>query len=208
MKEEFLHFLWKYQLFSKKQLQTQNKESINVLFNGNLNRLEGPDFLNAKIEINQQVWVGNIELHLKSSDWYLHQHENDKNYDTVILHVVWENDAEVFGKNNVPLPTLELKPLVSKNILSQYDGLLYSKQSWIPCENQIQSIDVFTLHKWLERLFMERLESKANQINLLLEKSENDWEAVLFSLLAKNFGLKVNGETFLQWSQSFSFFCS
>ncbi len=135
----------------------------------------------------------------------MHQHEKDSNYDAVILHVVWEHDMNVFGKDNLPLPTLELQSKVSNQLISKYEKFLYSKQKWIPCETQIASVDIFVVNNWLDRLYLERLEKKSVLIFELLTESENDWEAVLFQLLAKNFGLNINGEAFLQWSKSFDF---
>ncbi|OSY88028.1 hypothetical protein WH52_08340 [Tenacibaculum holothuriorum] len=205
MKEEFLHFLWKQKLFNFKDIQTVNGEFVEVLKTGEMNKNSGPDFLNAQLKIDNQIWVGNVEIHVKSSDWYLHQHEIDANYDAVILHVVWEHDTEVFMKNNKALPTLVLKDYIPKELLENYQNLFSKKEKWIPCENQISEVDSFLMNNWLERLYFERLENKSILIKELLEESNNDFEAVLFQLLAKNFGLKVNGEAFLQLSQSFDF---
>ncbi len=205
MKEEFLHFLWQYKLFDVNTLKTIENESIQILKSGDYNKNSGPDFLNSQIKINDQLWVGNVEIHMNSSDWYLHKHEENENYDAVILHVVWNNDADVFMRNNKPIPTLELKYFVNKELLGNYHNLFSKQQRWIPCENQIEEVDSFVIKNWLERLYFERLESKSILIKELLEKSNNDYEAVLFQLLAKNFGLKVNGDSFLQLATSFDF---
>ena len=205
MKEDFLHYIWQQKLFSFKDLQTTNDEPIEVVKTGIMNKNSGPDFFNAQLKINNQLWVGNIEIHVKSSDWYLHQHEIDSNYDAVILHVVWEHDTDVFMKNNNPLPTLVLKDYIQKGILNKYQNLFSKKISWIPCENQISEVDSFLMNNWLERLYFQRLEHKSVLIDELLQKSNNDFEAVLFQLLAKNFGLKVNGEMFLSLAHSFDF---
>ena len=205
MNEDFLHYVWKHQLFSKIKLQTSELNKIEIISAGLHNTNSGPDFLNAKLKIDAVLWAGHVEIHVKSSDWYVHQHENDANYDAVILHVVWENDVEVLGKNNSPLPTLELQHLVDKNLLNQYQNLFSKQQRWIPCENSIKTIDSFVLDNWKERLFFERLEEKSILINQLLNNSNNDYEAVLFKLLAKNFGLKTNGEAFLNFANSIDF---
>ncbi|WP_299061597.1 DUF2851 family protein [uncultured Polaribacter sp.] len=205
MNEDFLHYVWKYQLFSIHNLKTTHKESITILKPGTHNHNAGPDFLNTQLKINDQLWVGNLEIHLKSSDWYAHNHEIDENYDAVILHVVWEDDASIFMKNNKPLPVLVLKDFVLKSALNNYTNLFASKQVWIPCETEIGSIDNFTFENWKERLFFERLEQKSDAMNALLGVNNNDFEAVLFQVLAKNFGLKVNGEAFLDLACSFDF---
>ena len=205
MNEDFLHYVWQYHLYSVQNLTTTLKEELVVLKSGLHNKNAGPDFLNAKLKINNQLWVGNVEIHLKSSDWYAHNHEVDKNYDAVILHVVWEDDVTVFMQNNTPLPTLILKNYVLNSALRNYQNLFSTEQRWIPCEKEISTVDSFTLENWKERLFFERLERKSSTMNLLLETNKNDFEAVFFQLLAKNFGLKVNGDAFLHLSSSFDF---
>ena len=205
MQEDFLHYVWKYALFSKKNLQTILGEQITIVNVGIHNQNSGPDFLNSQIKIDNQLWIGNVEIHIKSSDWYLHHHEIDANYDAVVLHVVWEHDADIFRANNDAISTLILKDLVDNILLKNYKNLFSKQLRWIPCQNQIHTIDSFTFSNWKERLFFERLENKSNVISSLLEKSHNDYEAVLFQLLAKNFGLKVNGEAFLQLAESINF---
>jgi hypothetical protein len=171
---------------------------------GNYLKQTGPDFFNAQIVLGNQKWAGNIEIHIKSSDWYLHHHEKDSNYENVILHVVWEHDTPVFRKDNSEIPVLELKNYISKKDLENYQALA-SPKSWIYCESQIATIDSFVLQNWQERLFVERLERKYIPIEQLLKETENNWEAVLFCMLAKNFGLNTNGETFLIIAKSIPF---
>jgi len=156
-------------------------------------------------DLINQLWAGNAEIHLKSSDWFLHHHEQDKAYDNVILHIVWEDDTEVFRKDNTPIPTLELKALVDLQIMTNYQTLFSQQNTWVNCENDFASTDGFILNNWLERLYFERLERKSDTIETLLEASKNDWEAVLFKMITKNFGLKVNGESFLSLAQSIDF---
>ena len=205
MIEEFLYYVWQYKLFSFDKLRTTSKHKIEVLKSGNLNTNTGPDFFNAQLKIDNQIWAGNVEMHLKSSDWYLHKHEEDANYDAVILHVVWEHDAEVFMKNNESLPTLELKNFVDKNVFSNYQSLFFSQNKWILCEDEIANTDQFLLKNWQERLYFERLEQKSIMIKELLKDANDNFEAVLFQLITKNFGLKVNGDSFLQLAKSFDF---
>ncbi len=205
MNEDFLQYVWKHKMFSKVDFKTTENENLTILKSGFHNKNAGPDFLNAQLKIEDQTWVGNVEIHLKSSDWYLHNHEIDANYDAVILHVVWENDAVVFMKNNKPIPTLVLKDLVNERVLENYRNLLFTPIKWIPCQNSIATTDKFTFANWKERLFFERLERKSGEITILLAQEKNNYEAVLFQLLAKNFGLKVNGDSFLRLAQSIHF---
>ena len=208
MKEDFLHYIWKFKKFGispeTPTLKTTSGENLVILNTGEYLQLAGPDFFNAKIIIQDQKWAGNVEIHIKSSDWYLHNHERDEKYDSVILHVVWEHDAAIFRKNNTEIPVFELKNYVSKSILENYRSLMNPK-TWIFCEKQLAEIDDFKLKNWFERLFFERLERKSIVIFDLLQKTSNDWEAVLFCLLAKNFGLNTNGEIFLNIAQNISF---
>ena len=204
MKEAFLHHLWKFKLFDLTHLVTVAGDSVRIVHSGNYLALAGPDFFNAQVVIGTQKWAGNVEIHLKSSDWYLHHHERDAAYDSVILHVVWEHDAAIFRKDNSEIPVLELKNYVSSETLARYEALMLPK-SWIFCENQLASLDSFVLKNWQERLFFERLERKSKAIEELLVLTNQDWEAVLFCMLAKNFGLNINGDSFLQIALSIPF---
>lgn len=204
MKEDFLHYLWKFKKFDALNLKTFNGEEITIINGGQYLELAGPDFFNAQITIGNQKWAGNVEIHLKSSDWYVHHHEKDEAYENVILHVVWEHDTEIFRKNNTEIPVLELKKYVEKETIVNYQSLIAPK-SWIFCEKQLTTIPQFVMQNWQERLFFERLERKSNPIFELLEQTNQDWEAVLFCLLAKNFGLNTNGEIFLKIAQSIPF---
>jgi hypothetical protein len=196
MKENFLHYVWQYQLFNTKKLMSVQGEVLHIEHKGNHQQEAGPDFKHAKIRIHKQLWAGNVEIHLKSSDWYAHHHETDSAYDNVILHVVWEYDVPVFRKNNEEVSTLELKGLVSKHILENYQKLRHTTFQWIPCENQVETIPEFIQQKWLERLYIERLERKVKLVENLLLQYKNDWERVLFILLAKYFGAKYNSHAF------------
>jgi hypothetical protein len=204
MKEDFLHYLWKFKKFDTLNLKTFNGEEITIINVGQYLELAGPDFFNAQISIGNQKWAGNVEIHLKSSDWYVHNHERDQAYENVILHVVWEHDTEIFRKNNTEIPVLELKKYVDVETIANYQSLMAPK-SWIFCEKQLKAIPQFVLKNWQERLFFERLERKSNPIFELLKQTNQDWEAVLFCLLAKNFGLNTNGEIFLKIVQSIPF---
>ncbi|HEX7869825.1 MAG TPA: DUF2851 family protein [Chryseobacterium sp.] len=204
MKEDFLHYLWKFKKFDTLNLRTVNHEEITIINTGNYLELAGPDFFNAQIKIGNQKWAGNVEIHLKSSDWYVHNHEKDSAYENVILHVVWEHDAEIFRQNNTEIPVLVLKDYISSEIILNYNSLTLPK-SWIFCEKQITQVGNFVFKNWQERLFFERLERKSKSIYDLLEETNQDWEAVLFCLLAKNFGLNTNGNSFLQLAKAIPF---
>ena len=204
MKEDFLHYLWKFKKFDALNLRTFNDEEITIINVGQYLELAGPDFFNAQITIGNQKWAGNVEIHLKSSDWYVHHHEIDSAYENVILHVVWEHDTEIYRSNNIEIPVLELKKHVDPATIQNYQSLMAPK-SWIFCEKQIKEVDEFVFKNWQERLFFERLERKSKPIFDLLEETSQDWEAVLFSLLARNFGLNTNGDAFFKMAQTIPF---
>ncbi|MEY4432048.1 MAG: hypothetical protein RLZZ44_178 [Bacteroidota bacterium] len=204
MKEDFLHYLWQFAIFNTLDLATTTGDPITINHVGHYLEQSGPDFFNAQITINHQKWAGNVEIHLKSSDWYLHHHEKDSAYENVILHVVWEHDVDVFRRDNSLIPVLELKQYVDAETLIKYQSLRTVK-SWIFCENQLASVDRFIVRNWQERLFFERLERKSKPIFNLLATTNSDWETVLFYLLAKNFGLNTNGEQFFKIAQAIPF---
>ncbi|WP_025744069.1 DUF2851 family protein [Aquimarina pacifica] len=207
MKEDFLQYLWKFKKFELCNLKTTQNEDLILHHVGvhNINN-SGPDFFDARVSINGQKWAGNVEVHIKSNDWYVHNHENDSSYDNVILHVVWEDTVQIFRNDNSIIPTLQLKDYVEPELLVQYNMLFEDRaRRWIPCEKQLPDVSEFIISNWQERLYFERLEQKSILILELLRKSSNNWEAVLFKLLFKNFGLKVNGEAFLSVANSLDF---
>jgi hypothetical protein len=204
-KETFLHFVWQQKKFDFQNLETTQGQSIKVFHVGQYNTNAGPDFFNAHVEIDGQKWAGNIEMHLRASDWYKHHHETDKAYDSVILHVVWEHDAEVFYADEKPIPTLVLAPYVSRELLDKYANLMQLKPSGILCEKDFARVDVFVKQHWFESLYLERLEQKTTYIQQLLSQNNNDWEATLFQMLARYFGLKVNAAAFESMAQQTDF---
>ena len=207
MKEGFLHYVWKFKKFDFLHAITSEGEEIQLLKVGQHNQDHaGPDFLDARMRIGGQIWAGNVEIHLKSSDWYAHRHEEDPAYDSVILHVVWEHDVEVFRPSNARIPTLVLKNITAPNAIYNYRRLLeYRDRRWINCAPSFHSFTKFDLENWLERLYIERLAYKSRLIGRILKRTGMDWEATLFCLLAKNFGLNLNGDIFLSMALSIPF---
>lgn len=197
MREDILHFIWKHKKLPNIGLKTTSGAPVTIVKIGQHNDQSGPDFFNAQVRIGEQLWVGNVEIHIKSSDWYVHNHEVDENYNSVILHVVWEDDGAVFRDDNSVIPTLELKSYVDEKLLSACEELLNGVgNKFINCEKDIETVDSFIVESWMERLFFERLEQKTEFIEELLHKSNNNWEYVFFIMLLKNFGLKINGDSF------------
>lgn len=205
MKEEFLHYVWQYQIWQSATLHTTTGELVQIQHPGSVNTDAGPDFFNGQLKIDDQRWAGNVEIHIRSSDWYAHKHHKDKRYNPVILHVVWEHDVEVFREDETVIPVLEIKDYVSKDLLGAYTKLQNKPIVWIACQEQLAGVPKFITDSWLERIYLERLERKATELLHDAEQNKYHWEALLFSKLAKNFGLKVNGETFYQMAISIPF---
>jgi hypothetical protein len=204
MKESFLHYIWQFQYFTKEALTTCEGHALTVFKTGLLNTHAGPDFQSAKIKIGILEWSGNIEVHVKASEWNDHKHFRDQAYDSVILHVVWVNDKPVFRSDGTPLPTLALKGRVDEWLLHSYEKLMESAQP-IPCANVIPSGDRLLIASMLDAALAQRLEAKATLVTEIVKRNNHDWEQTTFELLAKNFGFKVNSEPFQQLARSLSY---
>lgn len=200
IKEEFLYYVWKNQLFDNFQLNVSQKNKIFVKSPGQRNFSSGPDFFNAQIIIDDQLWAGNVEIHVKSSDWYLHMHHLDLAYQNVILHVVWDNDTPVFDYNNNQIPVLELKNFCSEQVVLNYQKLFKKKIS-INCNYAFSEIEFSKYEIWKEKLFLDRLDLKSQEIENLLIQYNSDWEQVLYLLLLKYFGVTQNSEVFLKMGE-------
>ena len=174
MREDLLHFVWKSQKLSKADLFTSSRELVEIIVPGQHNTSSGPDFFNSRIRIAGQEWAGNLEIHLKSSDWYAHGHENDSNYSNVILHVVWEDDVEVFRKDGSVIPTLPLRNYISESLIAYYQHLMdHEKYKFINCEKDVTDVNDIIWKQWQERLYVERLEEKTLLIKSHVEKGND-----------------------------------
>ncbi len=198
MNEAFLQFVWQYRLFYADNMYSTKGDKIEVLDVGKLNTDGGADFFDARIKINDMLWAGNVEIHTKSSLWYAHQHHTDKAYDNVILHVVAIDDRDVLMDNNQLLPCVELK---YHNSLWHNFAALKNSQKWIPCYDDICKVPRFFISHWLERMLIERLETKANTLSQLLKQNQKEWNETFYQLLVRYFGLRVNAEPFQQLAQ-------
>jgi Protein of unknown function (DUF2851) len=193
MKEEFLHYLWKYSLYDPNSLTDNENNGIVVINPGDYNRDSGPDFFNARILIAGTEWAGNVEIHTKASHFNSHGHNSDHAFDNVILHVVAENDKKVFNSRNEELLTIEIK----------YDSSLYEKYSdlinnpcVIACQNEIGKFDLFFFRNWLHSLLIERLQAKSDAVMKIFAGTGNDWEETFYRMLTRYFGFRVNTEPF------------
>lgn len=191
MTEKLLHFIWSLGYFNQNHLSATTGEAVKIIAAGSLNKNGGPDFLNAKVQVGAVTLAGSVELHLKTSDWQKHKHEEDANYKNVILHVVYQHDHELAHA----IPVLELQPHISSLLINRYDRLMQNSEV-IACGNEIATVKPLTWLSWKERLVAERLTRKAETIFAYLQHTKAHWEEVFWWLLARNFGMKVNAEAF------------
>lgn len=197
MTERLLQYIWQFGYFNCRDLKTTKGETLTIINKGLLNSNQGPDFLNSVIKIEDTTWAGNIEIHINAADWWAHEHHLDKNYGNVILHVVWNNNAA----EKLPFPTLEMQSLVSNILLSRYEEMMQNAH-FIPCQQHIGKVTALTLSSWKDRLLVERLQQKAAHIEKLLEKNNQHWEETFWWMLARNFGIRINSESFERIAQT------
>jgi hypothetical protein len=204
MNEYFLHFIWQYQFFNKQNLKTCGGEDINILHPGIHNTDQGPDFSHARLWMDGIEWHGNVEIHLKASDWYLHKHESDKNYDTIILHIVWENDRPIKRDDKSVIPVLELKDKVDLVLIDKYRTFINSGIQ-LPCQYYLKEIPTVHSIAMFDKVLIERLERKGKEIVEMVKANENDWAETFWQILSRNFGFKINNEAFEQLSRALPF---
>lgn len=196
MNESLLHYVWKFRLFDQNELKTSDGEPVEIIHQGNHNLDAGADFQNARIRIGKTLWAGNVEIHINSDDWTNHHHQKDKAYNNVILHVAYQNGKKPIVRNDgTRVPLIELEGKVDKRTLLRYEEIS-KRKNWVPCAKYFKDADEFVVKNFEDRLLVERLEGKVKHINTLLAESENDWENVMFQMLAKYLGASVNKEPF------------
>ncbi len=196
--EQLLQYVWKHRMLPLDALQTTNGETVEIVDPGLHNYDAGPDFFNAKVRIGQTLWVGNVEVHMRSSDWYRHRHHLDPAYNNVILHVVEKADKEVETQNGHHPHQLEL--VVPQQLTDNYQHLL-SIDRYPRCHRVIPSLDMFTVHRWMDALLQERMRKHASRIKQYLQETGNDWEKTLFVALSRSFGFGLNGDAFEAWAK-------
>ncbi len=198
MTEALFQFIWQFSLYNGTELHTADGEPLSVIHPGKLNRDAGPDFLEAKVKVGNTILVGNVELHIKSSDWLRHGHQHDAAYNNLVLHVVCDNDVPAVAGNT---PVLELKNNIPQHVISKYAVLMQAPQK-LPCSGQHIQVREITKEGWLSRLLAERWEQKIADWNVLLNNSAEDWRSLLYWRMAANFGFKTNAVPFLMLAQS------
>ena len=200
--EQLLHYVWKHKIFPLKELKTTTGQQVEVIDTGLANTDAGPDFFNAKLKLDGVLWIGNIEIHERSSDWFKHGHHADAGYNSVILHIASEIDMEISRSNGERIPQIQL--ICPEAVRTNYKELLET-DSYPPCYRIIPSLPPFTAHSWMTALQMERFEQKATLLNERLKRCQGNWEDAFFITLARNFGFGLNGDAFETWAHRLPF---
>ena len=195
--EKLLHYVWQHRIYPLRTLHTEDGAEVDIIDPGLHNFNAGPDFFNAKVKIGGQLWVGNVEIHERASDWFRHQHQQDAAYNNVVLHVVSVADEQALTLDGKSLPQLVLT--VPPEILRNYEELLH-EDTFPPCYRIIPHLPDIKKHAWLAALTAERLEDKTNRLRGYLQRTYKDWERTFFIALARNFGFSVNSEAFEEWA--------
>lgn len=197
--EKLLHYVWKHRLYPLNGLHTTDCREVEIIDPGLQNSNAGPDFFNAKVRVDGVMWVGNVELHSRSSDWRLHGHDTDAHYNNVVLHVVEQADCEVSTADGRTLPQIELP--VPQKFQQNYEALI-NKDLLPPCHETVRRLPQLTMHAWMAALAAERMEQRTMQTLERVKLCNGSWEQAFFVALARNFGFGVNGDVFEAWAMS------
>lgn len=200
LNEQLLQFIWQHRYFNTQQLTLTTGESLSILVSGQHNTNQGPDFLQARIKINNNIWAGHVELHTQASHWHKHKHSNDEHYNNVILHVVWQADM-LIEHNGKAIPTLELHDKVPKILLERLQHLMDQPKP-LPCSYTITQVPHLVWKSWKDNMLIERLKYKTQAIEQMLHQTKRHWETCLWWLMARHFGQTANADAFEQIAQS------
>jgi hypothetical protein len=201
MNEDLLQYIWLAGLFNSDALKTTEGKEVLILKRGRLNRDSGPDFSQARIRIGEADWVGNVEIHINSNDWFLHKHHLDKAYNNTVLHVVYDHHKPAVREDGTIVPTLIVNDRIFPEVIKHY-GVLKASSHWIPCEPMIRQTDDFTKTQALDRALVNRLERKSEQVQEWLRAVNNDWHSVFYYSLTRSFGFGTNTQPFEQLAMS------
>jgi hypothetical protein len=201
MNEHLLQYIWQHRLYDAHYLKTEEEQQLFIIHQGQINHHQGPDFLHARIRLNQLEFFGSVEIHIKTSDWERHRHTGDPHYNNVILHVVWEHDIDF----HLPVPVLSLKGRVAQTLLQHYHRLT-SKFDRIPCAPHLKNISDLVMIQWKERLMVERLNHQSQKIQSLMDAVGQNEEAVFWCMIFRNMGMPVNADAFESIFKSLPFY--
>jgi hypothetical protein len=191
--ESFVSFIWQHSYFTVSHLATTDNDKLLIKHPGYANMHSGPDYVESKVQIGDVTWIGSVEIHVKSSHWNSHRHSSNPDYDKVILHVVWEHDADIRRNDQSIIPTLQIQDKVSYSVMERYSKLMYCNSDF-PCHPYLRNIKNISILSMIERSMIMRLEQKAMDTLKVYGDTEKNWEETTFRILARNFGFNVNKE--------------
>lgn len=196
--EKLLHYVWKHKILPLKALLTTDGREVEIIDPGLQNNDQGPDFFNAKVRIGETVWVGNVEIHLKSRDWYRHGHHTDPAYNNTILHVAQVVDCDVETESGTHPPQLQLD--IPAQLAVHYEEL--NKTDDYPrCHRVIPQLERMKIHSWMDALLVERLAERSENVVERVKKTNGNWEEATWITLCRNFGFGLNGDAFERWAR-------
>ena len=192
--EKLMQYVWQHKLWDNSQMATNDGRRVKVIDPGLPNSDSGPDFFNAKVEIGGELWVGNVEIHTRASDWHRHGHDSDKAYDSVILHVVEKDDAPVTRSNGERIPQMVMR--CSPHFYDSYVNLVNNAASSLPCATMIKEVPQLTITQWVESLAFERLNDKVERIMSLYDTFCGSWQDICYVTIARSLGFGINNDAF------------
>lgn len=195
--ERLLHYVWKHKILPLRELTTEDGLPVEVIDPGLHNHDQGPDFFNAKVRLGGTLWAGNVEVHLRSSDWYRHGHDTDAAYNSVVLHIVSEIDTEVRTADGKVLPQVQLE--VPDAVRQSYEQLCRT-EDYPRCHSIVGGLPKLKVHQWMDALLVQRLEERSSRLAARADATCGDWERATFITLSRNFGFGLNGDAFERWA--------
>ena len=190
--EALMQYVWQHRLYSAAPMATVDGVPVSIIDPGRLNTDAGPDFFNAKVRIGGRLWAGDVEIHVRASDWHRHRHDDDPAYDSVILHVVDRDDTMIRRRNGEVIPQM-LMPC-NPNLNGEYSRLVGRAAGELPCAAEVAALDSIYVHSWIDALAYERIYEKVDRILTLVDDYRGDWEQATFITLARALGFNLNNE--------------
>ncbi len=198
--EKLMQYVWQHRLWLQRDMHTVDGLPIQVIDPGQLNNDSGPDFFNAKVMIDGKLWAGNVEIHVKASDWHRHNHDSNPAYDSVVLHVVDTDDAVIHRSNGEIIPQTVMP--CSADFHIHYKNLTSGSGGPLSCGTHIASLEPIYITDWISTLGFERVYEKADRIHELVRRLCGDYETACYITIARSLGFGINADPMERLAQS------
>lgn len=192
--EELMYYVWQQKMFQS--ILTLDNTEIEIINPGLRNLDAGPDFFNAKIRINDTLWAGNVEMHVRASDWFRHHHHDDRAYDSVILHIVLQADAVIRLHDGEMVKTVVMK--IPQDVMEKYEKLTNRGQiifSAINCRKHLNAVPSLILHDWQTSLAIQRMMNKVSRVKDIIDNKQKSWPEAFYVLLCRSLGTGINSDS-------------